>query len=97
MANEFNGVPVEPNPHSTDTFVDEALSFEMVNDVIRITFASAKMAEGVPPSPMQLVVVGRLLMGVAPAQRLAIGLFDYLKRQGHDPASILGSLDEKPH
>ena len=69
-----------------------------VGGSVRITFASVKMAEPVPPSPVQLVVVGRLIMGPQGAQRLAIGLFDYLKKQGIDPVSVVGaSEDQQPN
>lgn len=97
MANEFSGVPVVANPFASDVLADEALGFEIVNGSVRITFASAKMIEGAPPSPMQLVVIGRLVMGIEPTQRLAIGLFDYLKNQGLDPASVLAGQDQQPN
>lgn len=46
-------------------------------------------------SDMQFVVIGRLVLGVASAQRLALGLFDYLKHQGLDPACVVSADDEK--
>ena len=82
MATEYGGLPVIANPLAPDVLADEALGFELVNGTVRITFASAKMAEGAPPSPVQWVVLGRLVMGPDSAHRLAVGLFDYLKTQG---------------
>lgn len=97
MANEAGGLPVVGNPFSADVLADEALAYEVINGTIRITFASVKMTEPAPPSPVQLVVVGRLVMGIEGAQRLSIGLFDFLKNQGLDPASLGASDDQKPH
>jgi hypothetical protein len=89
MAKDFSGTPVLANPFSPDILVDEALSFERINGTIRITLAAARMVDGVPPSPVQLVVIGRLIMGMDSAERLAVGLFDYLKKQ-KDMASLPG-------
>lgn len=86
MAKEFAGVPVVAAPFSPDVLADEALGFEFVNDTVRITFATAKMIDGAPPSDMQLVVVGRLILGAQGAKNLAVGLFDFLEKQGHNPS-----------
>jgi len=90
MGNQFQGVPVDANPLAPDVFADEALAFETAFGCVRITFAVAKMAEAVPPSTMKLVTIGRLVMGVEPAQRLAVGLFNCLKSQGVDLIASLG-------
>lgn len=82
MANDFGGVKVVPNPHAPDVLADEALGFEIVNDTVRITFAVAKMLEGAPPSEVGLVTLGRLVMGKDGAQRLAVGLFNFLTERG---------------
>jgi hypothetical protein len=45
-----------------------------------------------------MVVMGRLVIGVDGAKRLAIGLYDYLKKAGHDPQSLVASdEDGKPN
>ena len=97
MANEFSGVPVLGNPFSGDVFADEAIALELVNGVLRITLASFKMVEPAPPSGAQLVVAGRLVMGIPGAQRLALSLFDYLKKQGLDPASLVETGEHAPN
>lgn len=91
MAKESGGLPVVGNPFAPDILTDDALAFEFIDGSIRITLGAAKMVEPVPPSPMQMVVIGRLIMSVPAAQRLALGLFDYLKRQGHDPQQLVAS------
>jgi hypothetical protein len=98
MANELRGVPVEASPFAPDVFADEALAFETAFGVVRITLAVAKMSEPVPPSTVKLVTIGRLVMGVEPAQRLAIGLFNCLKSQGVDLSASLGvDQSDRPH
>lgn len=86
MAKEHAGLPVVANPFAPDVLADEALGFESANGTVRITFASAKMIEGAPPSDVQWVVIGRLVMGPEAAHRLAVGLFDYLKQRGLTPS-----------
>jgi hypothetical protein len=97
MANEFSGLPAVSNPFAPDVLADEAIAFESISGTIRITFGAIKMAEPAPPAPVQIVAIGRLVMGVEGAQRLALGLFDYLKQQGHDPRALVGSGELKPH
>lgn len=91
MAREFGGLPIAASPHSPDVFADEALGFEIFGGVVRITFASRTMVDGAPPSDAQWEVIGRLLMPTRGAQRLAVGLFNYLKSIGLDPASTAAS------
>ncbi len=93
MAHKAGNIPVVAHPHLPDIFADEALSFDLVNGTVRISLASLKMAEPTAPSPMHYVTVGRLVMTVPGAQRLAIALFDYLKKQGIDPTEVIGAND----
>ncbi|MES2339925.1 MAG: hypothetical protein V4537_17670 [Pseudomonadota bacterium] len=96
MANSAGGLPVVSNPFIADVFADEAIAFDAVNGTIRITLATIKMAEPAAPSPMHYVANQRLVMTVPGAQRLAIALFDYLKKNGLDPAAIVGGGDATP-
>ena len=43
---------------------------------------------------MQYVANSRVVMTVPGAQRLAIALFDYLKKNGLDPAEVVGGGEE---
>lgn len=94
MANTAGGVSVVSNPHLPDIFVDEAIPFDNHAGVVRIPLASLKTAEP-GPSPMQFACNARLVLPVAGAQRLALALFDYLKKQGLDPATIVGGGGEE--
>lgn len=93
MANKAGNTPVVAHPHLPDIFADEALSFDHVHGTVRISFATLKLAEPVAPSPLHYVGVARVVMPQDGAQRLAIALFDFLKKQGLDPADIIGGAD----
>lgn len=86
MAKEYGGLPIVAPAQVPDVFADEALGFEISGGVVRITFAARKMADGAPPSDVRWEVIGRLLMPARGAQGLAVGLFNYLKSIGPDPA-----------
>jgi len=88
MADKWGDLPVVSNAFSADVFADEAIGFENINGTIRITFAVAKMAEPVPPSPVHMVSIGRLVIAPNGARNLAVQLFQFLKDQGFDPAPI---------
>ena len=78
-----------------EVFADEAITFDRVNDTIRITFAVARPESHVAGSAKGLVAVGTLVMPVGSSQRLALGLFDYLKKQGLDPTSLVVSDEQR--
>lgn len=73
-----------------DVFADDALTFERTNDTIRITFGVARMESPMVGTETALVAVGRLILPVSSAQRLSLGLHDYLVNQGLDPTSLFG-------
>jgi hypothetical protein len=70
-----------------DFFADEAILFDLVNDTVRITFAVARNETPVVGSGGGLVATGRLIMPVGAAQRLSLGLHDYLNKHGLDPSA----------
>lgn len=81
MADETPQPKVLDNPHSPDVFADDALSFSVLDGTVRITFSAFKFTQP-PPGEGCNVVVGRLVMPQAGAERLALGLFDFLKSRG---------------
>lgn len=89
MPNEINGRPVVSNPFAPDVFADHAISFEHVQGTVRISLAVLKPQEGAPPSGLQYVSVGRVVMSDIGAQRLCLALYDYLKKEGMDPAKLV--------
>ena len=76
-----------------DVFADDAMTFERVNDTIRITFGVSRMEKAQAPSDVALVAIGRLILPVASAQRLSLGLHDYLVKQGLDPTALFGEAE----
>jgi hypothetical protein len=70
-----------------DFFADEAILFDLVNDTVRITFAVARNETPVAGSKGGLVATGRLIMPTGAAQRLSLGLHDYLVKRGLDPSA----------
>lgn len=90
MADEFMGLPVADG-HVGDVFADEAIDMEFINGTVRIRFAVAVSTESVNPSPRHFAPVGRLVMPAASAQRLCLGLYDFLKNAGLDPSSLVGA------
>src|SRR5262245_24146818 len=72
-------------PFAPDVFADEASGFFVRNGIISITFASARCDHSSSPGPVNRVVIGRLVMPVAGAQDLAVGLYDFLAQRGLAP------------
>ncbi|HYE47373.1 MAG TPA: hypothetical protein VEA44_16530 [Caulobacter sp.] len=78
------------NPLAPDIFADEAAGFFVHEGVVRIALSSARIDHVTSPGPMNRVVVGRVVMSVPAAQRLCLGLYDFLKQQGYDPSDVVG-------
>jgi hypothetical protein len=76
------------NPLAPDVFAEEAVGFFLLNGNVHITFATPRPnhdPQGAP-HPINMVVIGRLIIPVPGAQALAAGLYDFLKQRGFDPA-----------
>ena len=88
-------LPVIDDPHSAHIFADDAMGFFVTHGTVRITFSVSRPSQ---PAPGELshVVIGTLVMPVNGAQRLALGLFDFLKKQGFDPTQVLGGDAQTP-
>lgn len=76
------------NAHAPEVFADEATGFFVSNGCVRITFESVRVNHSTNPGPLNRVVMARLIMPVSGAQNLAAGLYDFLKKQGLDPAPL---------
>jgi len=70
------------NPNAPELYASGATGFFVSNGAITITLESVRADHGPAAGPLSRVVVGRLVMPVAGAQGLAIGLFDFLEKQG---------------
>jgi hypothetical protein len=82
--------------HAPEVFASEACGFFVSDGVIHITFASARVNHSANPGAVRRVVIGRLAMPIRGAQGLALGLYDFLKKQGLDPMPQTASK-EKSH
>ena len=72
------------NPGAPEIFASAATGFFVANGNITITFESARADHAESPGPVYRAVVGRVVIPAQGAQALAIGLFDFLEKQGFD-------------
>jgi hypothetical protein len=72
------------NPDAPEIFSSGATGFFVANGNITITFESARADHSQSPGPVYRTVVSRIVLPVAAAQGLAVGLFDFLEKQGFD-------------
>lgn len=77
-------VPFIDNPHAPEVFANEAAGFFAHAGNIHITFEAARCNHEITPGPVSRVVMGRLIMPASGAVHLAIGLYDFLTKQGLD-------------
>ena len=70
------------NPQAPEIFAVAATGFFNANGLISITLESARADHSKAPGPVNRVVVGRVVMPATGAQALAVGLFDFLEKQG---------------
>jgi hypothetical protein len=77
------------NPFAPNIFAADAMGYFINEGTVTITLTSMAPNHVEPGGSLKKVVVGRLVMSVPAAQRLAIGLVDFLKKQGHDPVAAV--------
>lgn len=76
-------IPLLDNQQAPEIFASGATGFSVSNGTISITFESLRADHsGSGQGPVSRVVVGRIVMPAAGAQGLAVGLFDFLEKQG---------------
>jgi len=82
-----SGPPIRfvDTPLAPDLFVTDAVGFFNFEGIISISMEARHVDHESGPNPaINRVVVGRLVMPAPAAHRLAVGLFDFLKKQGFD-------------
>ena len=73
------------NPHAPEFFADEASGIAFLNENIRLTFESMRVNHVTSPGPVNRVVIGRLVIPLAGAERLRDLLTNYIgKIRGDD-------------
>ncbi|MBV9550871.1 MAG: hypothetical protein JO256_14470 [Alphaproteobacteria bacterium] len=81
---EAKNIPskLQDDPKAPEIYATAATGFFNANGIISITLESARADHSKSPAPVNRVVVGRVVLPAAGAQALAVGLFDFLEKQG---------------
>jgi hypothetical protein len=95
MANEWGGLTAITGTPVPDFFADEAVGFDMLNGTLRITFGVVVPTEPAAPSPVAMANIGRLILPIESAQRLAVSLHDYLVQRGLNPSAVAGASESE--
>ena len=77
------------NPHAPEFFSTDATGFFRLGSNIMVTFETVNVDHSTSPGPVRRVVIGRLILPADAAQRLVVGLNDFLAKQGLDPSASL--------
>jgi hypothetical protein len=73
---------LQDDPKAPEIYATAATGFFNANGVISITLESARADHSKTPPPVNRTVVGRVVLPAGGAQALAVGLFDFLEKQG---------------
>jgi len=76
------------DPHAPDLFAAAASGFFKLEGAIMITLEAPHVNHEASPGSINRVVIGRVVMPVTGAYRLATGLFNFLKSQGFDISKL---------
>lgn len=71
--------------HSPEIFASDASGFFLSEGVVRFTFESIRASHKDNPDTPSRVVIARVAMPVPGAQRLLVGLYDFLRKNKLDP------------
>lgn len=85
MENQVAPVSFVDDPKAPEFFASDAMGYFLADGNLSITFASNRVNHVGQPGPINRVVMARVVMPVAAAQRLALSLYDFLKQRGLDP------------
>ena len=87
MATDDDGPKMvfDDNPAAPEIFAADAFGFWLHNGVLTVTMTSDNVDHRESPGPITRRVVARIVMPIEASQRLAAGLYDFLKQRGLDP------------
>lgn len=77
------------DPHATEIFATDAAGFFLFENNVIITFETARANHGTVPGVISKVVSGRIVLPLASAQRLVVGLNDFLEKRGVSPSEAI--------
>ena len=72
------------NPNAPEIFASAATGFFVSEGNVSITFESARADHSESPGPVYRSVVARIVLPAGAAQGLAVGLFEFLEKQGFE-------------
>lgn len=76
---------IRENLFAPEVFASEVSFYSVANGNISITLTSFRWDYSSSPPRMTKVVVGRVVLPIDGAKNLAIGLYDFMNKQGHAP------------
>ena len=80
-------LPLVDDPLAPEIFATSVSGFLNLGGSIAVTLECVKSDYETDPGTLRRFVTGRLILTIGSAQALAVGLFDFLKSQGLDPAA----------
>jgi len=82
MKRETEALKIVENAQRGEIFADDAVSFSLINGVIRATLTATRPLPAQGAEQLGRVVIGRLAMPLPGARALAIELYDFLQSEG---------------
>ena len=84
-------MPLVDNPSAPDIFADGLTGYFLLNGSVRLTFEIARANYAGPPGPPNRVVVGRLVMPLDAAERMARDVLAFVEqvKEGPPPSGPL--------
>ena len=80
MSNAPTNVPFIDNPHAPDIFVDGLSGIFLHGGNLRVTLEAARASHVATPGPVNRVVIGRLVMPVEAAEKMARAILTFLEQ-----------------
>ncbi len=81
---------ITENPLAPEWYAEAAISFARVGAGSNVSITLVSPRWNTSKNAFDHAIVGRVVLPVSGAQGLAVGLFDFLKSHGLDPASSSG-------
>lgn len=77
------------DPHAPEVFASDITGFFIVGANVVMTLESARVDHSESPGPLNRVVIARVVMPIDTAQRLVVGMNDFLTARGFSPSEAV--------
>ena len=77
-------------PHAPTMYATAYSGIWLYAGAVHVTLEASRINHSTSPGSIQRVVIGKLVMPVEAAQRLAVGLFKFLTEHGVPPPNLPG-------